>query len=134
MITDSVANMITIVRNGYLAKLKKVTIPLAKLNVALAEVLKKEGFISDYSTKAEENELILSLRYVAAPNSLTKEAAVIGIERVSKPSLRVYKGSGTLPKVRGGLGIIIVSTNQGLMTAKEARQKNVGGELLCKVW
>jgi small subunit ribosomal protein S8 len=134
MITDSVANMITIVRNGYLAKIKKVTVPKAKLNAALAEVLKKEGFISDYSIKEDSNEIVISLRYVAMPNSLKKEAAVIGIQRMSKPSLRVYNGSGTLPKVRGGLGIIIVSTNQGLMTAKEARQKNVGGELLCKVW
>jgi small subunit ribosomal protein S8 len=129
---DSVANMITIIRNGYLAKLKKVSIPKAKLNVALAEVLKKERFISDYSEK--EGEIIINLRYVSLPNSLTKEPAVIGIQRVSKPSLRVYQGAGKIQRFRGGLGVTIMSTNQGLMTAKEARQANVGGELLCKVW
>ncbi|MDQ3238994.1 MAG: 30S ribosomal protein S8 [bacterium] len=129
---DSIANVITIIRNGYLAKLKKVTVPLAKQNLALCEVLKNQRFISDYSSK--DLVVTISLRYVAVPNSLTKVAALTGIQRISKPSLRIYNGATKLPRFRGNLGVLVVSTNQGLMTAKEARQKNVGGEVLCKVW
>ncbi len=132
MITDPIADMLTIVRNGYLARLKQVRIPTSKLKVALAEVLKSQEYIADFST--EERYLTVKLRYVTAPGSLAKVPALSGIQRLSRPSLRVYKDSTKIPRVMGGLGTIIVSTSKGLMTGQDAKKQNIGGELICKVW
>ena len=132
MITDPIADMLTIIRNGYLARLKNVTIPNSKAKVALAEVLKNESYISSY--KVDDRSLKVTLKYVTAPDSLTKIPAISGIARVSKPGLRVYRDSNNIPRVMGNLGTVIVSTNKGLMTGKAARKAQVGGEVICKVW
>jgi len=132
MISDSIGDMLTIIRNGYAARLKSVKIPTSKMKSALAGVLKGEGYVVDYSN--DERTLEVKLRYVAVPNSLAKQPVLTGIARVSKPGLRVYRDSGKMPRVFGGLGTVIVSTSKGLMTAKEAKKQNVGGELVCKVW
>jgi small subunit ribosomal protein S8 len=132
MITDPIADMLTIIRNGYLARLKQVKIPTSKVKVALAEVLKSQDWISDYST--EERTLTVKLRYVTAPGSLAKVPAMTGIQRLSRPSLRLYKDSTKIPRVLGGLGMIILSTSKGLMTGRDAKKQNIGGELICKIW
>ncbi len=132
MITDPIADMLTIIRNGYLARLKQVRIPTSKLKVALAEVLKAQDYVSDYSV--EERTLTVKLRYVTAPGSLAKVPALTGIQRLSRPSLRVYRDSTKMPRVLGGLGMVVVSTSKGLMTGKDAKKQNIGGELICKIW
>ncbi|MDQ3098686.1 MAG: 30S ribosomal protein S8 [bacterium] len=132
MITDPIADMLTIIRNGYLARLKQVKIPTSKLKVSLAEVLKSQEWVTDYST--EERTLTVKLRYVTAPGSLAKVPAMTGIQRLSRPSLRLYKDSAKIPRVLGGLGMIILSTSKGLMTGRDAKKQNIGGELICKIW
>jgi small subunit ribosomal protein S8 len=132
MVTDPIADMLTIIRNGYLARLKTVRMPLSKTKTAIAEVLKGESFIVDYDVK--EKELVVKLRYVTVPNSLTKKPALSGIQRVSRPGLRTYADSTHLPRVMGGLGVTIISTSKGLMTSNQAKKQNLGGELICKVW
>lgn len=132
MVTDPIADMLTIVRNGYLARLKSVEIPVSKVKVALAEVLEKEGYIASF--KSDDKKIKVTLKYVIAPNSLAKVPAVTGIARVSKPGLRVYRDSNHIPRVMGKLGTVILSTNQGLMTGRDARKQQVGGEVVCKVW
>lgn len=132
MITDPIADMLTIIRNGYLARLKQVRIPSSKLKVSLAEVLKSQEYISDFSV--EDRILIVKLRYVTAPGSLAKVPCLTGVQRISRPSLRVYKDSTKIPRVFGGLGTVIVSTSKGLMSGKDAKKQNLGGELICKIW
>ena len=132
MITDSIADMLTIIRNGYLAGVKSVKIPASKMKTALAEVLKREEYVSNF--KVEERWITVTLRYVSMPNSLAKVPAMSGIDRISKPSLRKYSGSQELPRVMGGLGTYILTTSKGLMTSQEARKQKLGGEVICKIW
>jgi small subunit ribosomal protein S8 len=132
MVTDPIADMLTIIRNGYLARLKSVTIPASKLKVALAVLLEKEGYISSH--KVDVRILKVTLKYVSVANSLTKVPAVKGISRISKPGLRIYKDSNHIPRVMGGIGTIIVSTNKGLLSGKESRKQALGGEVICSIW
>jgi small subunit ribosomal protein S8 len=133
MISDPIGDMLTSIRNGYAARLKTVKVPTSKLKTALAQVLKGEGYVVDFSA-VDDRTLEVKLRYVSVPNSLSKQPVLTGISRISKPGLRVYKDSGRMPRILGGLGTVIVSTSKGLMTAKEAKKQNVGGEVVCKVW
>ena len=129
--TDPIADMLTRIRNGVHAKHDGVTMPASKLKIAIADVLKEEGFIRDYRIDAEgsRNLLKLDLSYTGR-----KDSVLTGIKRVSKPGLRVYVQKREIPRVFGGLGIAILSTPNGVMTGQQARQNGVGGEILCYVW
>jgi len=130
MVTDPIADLLTRVRNGAMARHDSVNIPASKMKIAIARILKDEGFIADYSVvKGEPQRAIkITLKYI------DKQPAFTGIERVSKPGLRVYTGKREIPRVYGGLGIAVLSTSKGLMTGQEAWKKNLGGEVLCYVW
>lgn len=130
--TDPIADMLTRIRNGVAARHDFVQIPSSKMKVAIADVLKREGFIKDFAVvedKASHKLVRVQLSY-----SGKKEPVLTGIKRVSKPGLRVYVQKREIPRVYGGLGIAILSTPQGIMTGQEARRRNVGGEVLCYVW
>jgi small subunit ribosomal protein S8 len=132
--TDPIADMLTRLRNANQAYHETTSMPHSKIKVGLAKILKQEGYITDYQvTEPAEGEvgktLTLTLKYGA-----DRERALQGLKRISKPGLRVYAKSTALPKVLGGLGVAIISTSQGLLTDKEAKQKSVGGEVLAYVW
>ena len=130
--TDPIADMLTRIRNGIGAKKKTVDMPLSKLKVQLANILKAEGYIHDFETLEDnvQGTLRIALRYIGED----MESPIHGLQRVSKPGRRVYAKSDEMPKILGGLGVAIVSTNRGLMTGKSARKARVGGEILCSVW
>lgn len=126
---DPIADMLTRIRNGQAAKKEAVTLPSSKLKVAIAKVLKEEGYIETYEVSADEKkpELTVVLKYFQG------KAVVETIKRVSRPGLRIYKGKDALPRVMGGLGIAIVSTSKGVMTDRAARKEGLGGEIICFV-
>ncbi|GGZ07377.1 MULTISPECIES: 30S ribosomal protein S8 [Shewanella] len=126
---DPIADMLTRIRNGQAANKVSVKMPSAKLKVAIAKVLKEEGYITDYAVADEGNkpELEVTLKYFQG------KPVVETIQRVSRPGLRIYKGKDELPKVMGGLGVAIVSTSKGLMTDRAARLAGMGGEVICYV-
>lgn len=127
--TDPIADMLTRIRNAQLAQKSSVAMPASKLKAAIAAVLKDEGYIDDFAVRDAEgkSQLDIALKYYAGRPVIER------IERISRPGLRVYKGSGDLPRVMNGLGIAIVSTPKGVMTDRRARATNVGGEVLCIV-
>lgn len=127
--TDPVADMLTRIRNAQMAEKLSVTMPSSKLKVAIAKVLKDEGYIDDFAVRENgaKPELDVALKYYAGRPVIER------IERVSKPGLRVYKGKDDLPRVMNGLGVAIVSTPKGVMTDRRARAGNMGGEVLCIV-
>ncbi len=122
--------MLTRIRNAIMARHDSVLIPASKMKMSIAKILKEEGFVSDYAVlKGSPQRMIkIVLKYMDG------QPAVVGLERVSKPGLRVYAGRGEIPRVYGGLGITILSTSKGVMTGQEAWRQNLGGELLCCVW
>ena len=130
--SDPIADMLTRIRNANTAKHDTVTIPSSKIKLAIAEILLAEGYIKKFEVVDDGNfkAIVITLKYGADKN----EKAINGIKRISKPGLRVYAGKETMPKVLGGLGIAIVSTNQGIITDKKARELQVGGEVLAYVW
>ena len=131
--TDPIADMLTRVRNANVAMHDEVKMPSSKKKEALAAILKKEGYIEDYKVAANGDRpgstLTVTMKY-----SPERARTISGLRRVSKPGLRVYKAASEVPRVLGGLGVAVVSTSQGLMTDREARKRNVGGEVLCFVW
>ena len=129
--TDPIADMLTRVRNANSAHHDSVSMPFSKLKSNIAEILKAEGYIAGWSVEDAQvgKTLILELKYTSS-----RERALSGIRRISKPGLRVYAKSTNLPKVLGGLGVAILSTSSGLLTDKQAEQKGVGGEVLAYVW
>ena len=129
--TDPIADMLTRIRNAVSAKHDTVAMPSSKMKVAIAKVLKEEGFIRDFQIDAETARpmLKIDLSYTGR-----KEPVLSGIKRVSKPGLRVYVQKREIPRVLGGLGVAILSTPEGVMTGQVARQRSVGGEVLCYVW
>jgi small subunit ribosomal protein S8 len=130
--SDPIADMLTRIRNANTAKHDTVSVPSSKMKLAIADILVKEGFIKGYEVVEENgfNTIVITLKYGADKN----EKIITGLKRISKPGLRVYAGADELPKVLGGLGIAIISTNKGVLTDKEARALNVGGEVLAFVW
>lgn len=125
---DPIADMLTRIRNGQAANKVSVTMPSAKLKVAIAKLLKDEGYIADYAVAEQAKpELEVTLKYFQG------QPVVETIQRVSRPGLRIYKGKNELPKVMGGLGVAIVSTSKGLMTDRAARLAGMGGEVICYV-
>jgi small subunit ribosomal protein S8 len=131
--TDPIADMLTRVRNANVAMHDTVPMPSSKLKESLAAVLKREGYIDGYSVRDDPKRpgkiLEIQMKYAA-----DRSRTISGLKRVSKPGLRVYTRSDSLPRVLGGLGVAVLSTSQGLMTDREARQRKVGGEVLCYVW
>ena len=130
--SDPIADMLTRIRNANTAKHDTVDVPASKIKVAIADILVKEGFISGYKMVDAGNfkDIQITLKYGKDKNV----KAITGIKRISKPGLRVYANKEDLPRVLGGLGVAIISTNKGIITDKEARQLNVGGEVLAYVW
>ena len=130
--SDPIADMLTRIRNANTAKHDTVDVPSSKMKVAIADILLNEGFIEKYDIVEDGNfkTIRITLKYGADKN----EKIITGIKRISKPGLRVYAGKDELPVVLGGLGIAILSTNQGIITDKEARKLQVGGEVLAFVW
>jgi small subunit ribosomal protein S8 len=129
--TDPIADMLTRIRNGVSSKHDTVRMPSSKIKVAIARVLKEEGFIRGFEVAQDGTRsfLKIDLSYTGR-----KEPVLSGIKRVSKPGLRVYVQKREIPRVLGGLGVAILSTPEGVMTGQNARQKSVGGEVLCYVW
>ena len=129
--TDPIADMLTRIRNGVSAKHDNVAMPSSKIKVAIAKVLKEEGFIRDFQIEPDGSRPMLKIELSYTGR---KEAVLSGIKRVSKPGLRVYVQKREIPRVLGGLGVAILSTPEGVMTGQLARQKSIGGEVLCYVW
>jgi small subunit ribosomal protein S8 len=131
--TDPIADMLTRIRNANVAMHDEVRMPSSKLKEALAAVLKREGYIQDFSvadnTERPGKVLTINMKYAQ-----DRTRTISGIKRVSKPGLRVYAKADSLPRVLGGLGVAVVSTSNGLMTDREARKSRMGGEVLCFVW
>ncbi|MCC6386822.1 MAG: 30S ribosomal protein S8 [Dehalococcoidia bacterium] len=130
---DPIADMLTRIRNAVLSRHDAVTMPASKMKVAIANVLKEEGFIKDFAVLPEEGKPQPNLK-VELNYGGRKQPVLTGLQRVSKPGLRVYVQRSEIPRVYGGLGIAILSTPKGILTGQEARRQNVGGELLCYVW
>ncbi|MCE7885507.1 MAG: 30S ribosomal protein S8 [Actinobacteria bacterium ATB1] len=141
IVSDSVADMLTRIRNALIVHHDQVAMPTSKLRVAIAEILQQEGYIDGFEVRSQTDKelhdrnlggqdlLDIKLRYLD-----DRERAIQGLKRVSKPGLRVYAKSSKLPRVMGGLGVAIISTSNGVMSDKQARSENVGGEVLCYVW
>ncbi|MDX1405664.1 MAG: 30S ribosomal protein S8 [Woeseiaceae bacterium] len=127
--TDPISDMLTRIRNGQKARKTSVSMPASKEKIAVAEVLKDEGYITDFAASGDgaERTLVVELKYFEGKPVIEK------VERTSRPGLRVYRGKDELPKVLGGLGVAIVSTSQGVMSDRQAREKGVGGEVICVV-
>ena len=130
--SDPIADMLTRIRNANTAKHDTVDVPSSKMKLAIADILVKEGYIASYEIVDDGafKNIHMTLKYGADKN----EKIITGIKRISKPGLRVYEGKDEIPRVLGGLGIAILSTNQGVITDKEARKLQVGGEVLAFVW
>lgn len=130
--SDPIADMLTRIRNANTAKHDTVDVPASKMKMAIAEILFNEGYIAKYDIVDDGNfkTIHITLKYGADKN----EKVISGLKRISKPGLRVYANSADIPKVLGGLGTAIISTNKGVITDKDARKLNVGGEVLCFVW
>jgi small subunit ribosomal protein S8 len=128
--SDPIADMLTRIRNGLIARHDSVLVPASKPKVAIAKLLKDEGFVKDYSVvKGKPERMIkIQLKYI------DKAPVLSGLERVSKPGLRVYVAKDEISRVYGGMGISLISTSQGIMTGRQAWQKGLGGELLCNIW
>ena len=129
--TDPIADMLTRIRNALTVKKETVEIPSSNMKKAIADILLAEGYVKDvrFAEDGYNGKLVLTLKYTDK-----NESVISGLQRVSKPGLRTYRGAGNMPKVLGGFGIAIVSTNKGIMTDKQAKAQNVGGEVLCYVY
>ena len=131
VVNDPIADMLTRIRNAQIARHDSVTIPASNMKKAIAKILLDEGYIKSVEMVADglQGALKVTLKYLEK-----KQPVIIGLKRISKPGLRVYATCEELPKVLGGLGIAIVSTSRGLMTDRQARKENIGGEVLCYIW
>ena len=135
VVTDTIADMLTRIRNANQMRYEEVKVPSSNIKKEIARILKEEGFIKDYKIEnSDENSkvqdtIVLTLKYTAK-----KERVITGLKRISKPGLRVYVKNDEVPKVLNGLGIAIISTSKGIMTDKEARKENIGGEVLAYIW
>ncbi len=130
--TDPIADMLTRIRNANMVRFKKVDVLLSKVSLNIVKVLNKSGYINGYDIKKDSNGREMLRIYLKYSDS--KERVITGVQRVSKPGRRVYSKSEKIPKVLNGYGIAILSTSKGVITDKDARELNVGGEILCSVW
>ncbi len=131
VMTDPIADMLTRIRNANLVGHERVEVPGSNMKRAIAEILKREGFVRDAEFIPDEKQGMIRLFLKYGKN---KEKVITGLKRISKPGLRVYVNHENVPRVLGGLGIAVLSTSQGVMTDKEARKSHVGGEVVCYVW
>ena len=131
MVTDPIADMLTRIRNALTAKHPEVSVSLSKEKLAIAKILEEEGYITNVNVveNGKFKDINIELKYLS-----NGESVIQGLKRISKPGLRVYAKSSEIPKVLNGLGIAIISTSQGIMTDKEARKQNLGGEVLAYIW
>ena len=131
-ISDPIADMLTRIRNANTAKHKTVDIPLSRVKLSITDILKSEGYVSDYEILEDgiKKTIRITLKYALEKNN----RVIAGIKRISKPGLRIYSSSEKLPKVLGGLGVAIISTNRGIITDKDARKQGIGGEVLAFIW
>lgn len=131
VVTDTIADMLTRIRNANQMHYKEVSIPASNTKKEIAKILKDEGFIENYKIENDnvQGTIVVTLKYTDK-----KERVITGLKRISKPGLRVYVKGEEVPKVLNGLGIAIISTSEGIMTDKEARKKNIGGEVLAYIW
>ncbi len=129
--TDPIADMLTRVRNAIRANKDTVEVPSSNMKKAIADIMLNEGYVSDVKNVADEHngKIVLTLKYIGK-----KKSVINGLKRVSRPGLRVYSDVETMPKVMDGLGVAILSTNKGILTDKQAKAQNVGGEVLCYIW
>jgi small subunit ribosomal protein S8 len=132
VVTDTISDMLTRIRNAHMVKHQIVQIPATKMSTAIAKILKEEGFIEDFENYLENERkyLLISLKYIGK----SRNPVISKIERVSKPGLRVYSNSKELPRVLDNLGIAIMSTSKGVMTNLKAKELGIGGEVLCYIW
>ena len=131
VVTDTIADMLTRIRNANQMRYEEVKVPASNIKKEIARILKEEGFINDYKIENDDAQgtIVLTLKYTDK-----KERVITGLKRISKPGLRVYANKDEIPKVLNGLGIAIISTSKGIMTDKEARKENIGGEVLAYIW
>ncbi len=131
VVTDTIADMLTRIRNANQMRYEEVSVPASKIKESIAKILKDEGFIKNYKVVKEgaQGTILLTLKYTDK-----KERVITGLKRISKPGLRVYAKNDEVPKVLNGLGIAIISTSKGIMTDKQARKENIGGEVLAYIW
>ena len=131
VVTDTIADMLTRIRNANQMRYEEVKVPASNIKKEMARILKEEGFINDYKVENDDAQgtIVMNLKY-----SNKKERVITGLKRISKPGLRVYVKSDEIPQVLNGLGIAIISTSKGIMTDKEARKQNIGGEVLAYIW
>lgn len=127
---DPIADMLTRIRNGQTASLAEVDMPHSKMKESIAQILKKEGYISEHATNGEKQDKKLSVKLKYAG----RRGVIEGLKRISRPGIRTYVKGKDIPRVRGGLGVAILSTSHGVMTGREARKQNFGGEVLCYIW
>jgi small subunit ribosomal protein S8 len=130
MLTDPVADMLTRIRNATRIKAEKVDIPISKMKLEIAKILKEEGFIRAYKILKDKRQGILRV----IPKYVDNESVILGLKKVSKPGRRVYVGSKEIPRVIGGLGVAILTTSKGVLSDKVCRREGVGGEVICYVW
>ncbi len=127
--TDPISDMLSRIRNANRALLPNVEMPHSRMKESIVGILKREGYISDFSVEGKTGRTLkLKLKYQG------KKSVIEGLRRVSSPGLRRYVGATEIPRVRGGLGVAVLSTSEGVMTGRQARKKNIGGELLCYIW
>jgi len=131
MMTDPVSDMLTRIRNANLALHERVVMPASKLKEEIAKILASEGYIEGYEVKASGTRKTLDIKLKYTPD---RARVIEGLKRVSKPGRRIYAGADALPRVQGGLGVVVVSTSQGLLPDREARRRRLGGEIVCEVW
>ena len=134
VINDPIADMLTRIRNGLMARHTAVQMPYSQMRERIAQVLKQEGYIEGYEVADGEKYRVLSVKLRYAGTRRSRRPAITGLERVSKPGRRIYKGYRDLEWVKSGMGIAILSTPKGVMTDQQARRQRVGGEVLCRIW
>jgi small subunit ribosomal protein S8 len=130
-ITDPIADMLTRIRNAGQARHTTVDMPYSKIKLAIAKIMEEEGYIAGHSVLEEGVRKTLRVQLKYDPN---RKPVVQGLRRVSRPGLRIYAGMDDIPRVRGGMGTVVVSTNRGIMTGREARRRHLGGELIAEIW
>ena len=131
VVTDTIADMLTRIRNANQMRYEEVKVPASNIKKEIARILKEEGFIKDYSIEEDNTQGTITIKLKYADK---KERVITGLKRISNPGLRVYAKNDEVPKVLNGLGIAIISTSKGIMTDKQARKENIGGEVLAYIW
>ena len=129
--TDPIADMLTRIRNAVRAKKKEVNLPSSRLKVEIARILKEEGYIKNYKLIEDNKQGVLNITLKYVDNN---QSAITGLRRVSKPGCRIYCSQDSIPKVLGGLGLVIISTSKGVMTGQKCEELGLGGEVLCEIW